>query len=409
MSDPSPKLRPMPQKHGYGVTTNQPLVDSKGFREDAQKWFTNYHFTAERFTWPEFPPKNPGAGMVIDGFSPNLNKSLHVGHLRNLAVAHSYSRVMPYSHPVALLGASLGVKSFAVDGFQQWCRFVGYNPTLYYDVLMPDDIVPTRFQEFDAEGNPLPAAEQPWVWDGPHGPVIVKRADGRPLYAYYDLAFRSQIKGELFYITGMEQKEHFYNLGLEGYHLPMGLVLGDDGKKMKSRDGTALSANDTMQMVMDGFDPPIENLQDRKQIAWNVLAWNFLSVSRASDVKFEVKKWTKVDSPGMYITYTETRVSSAFQGNVEGMRLVPQQLTEDDVKLLGAASYLTYWWKFAVDSKDVGGLANYTHELARMMGSAYERERIQGGRPGFQYAMLTALTTLQNAMWKLGMFRMERI
>jgi arginyl-tRNA synthetase len=189
----------------------------------------------------------------------------------------------------------------------------------------------------------------------------------------------------------------------------MGLVLGEDGKKMKSREGTALSADDAMRMIEDGFDPPIESPSDRRKIAWNVLAFNFLSVSRASDVKFEVQKWTKVDSPGMYITYTETRVSSAFQGNLESMKAVPQDLNDDDVKLLGMSSYLNYWWKHAVSAKDVAGLANYCHELARLMGAAYERERIQGGRKAFQFAMLVSLNTLQNVMWKLGMFRLERI
>jgi arginyl-tRNA synthetase len=405
------KLRPMPTKHGFGVTTNQPLEGAKGYRHDPQKWFHNYHFTAENYRWPEAAPTNPGAGMLIDGFSPNLNKALHVGHLRNLAVAHSLSRVLPYSQPVALLGASLGVKSFALTGFERWCNFVGYKPKLYYDVLMPDDIVPCHRRTYQEEGSPLlEEHEQPWMWDDAHPstPVILKRADGSPLYAYYDLAFRKMVEGELWYVTGMEQKEHFYNLGLERYHLPMGLVLGDDGKKMKSREGTALSADDAMRMIEDGFDPPIESPTERRKLAWNVLAWNLLSVSRSSDVKFEVKKWTKVDSPGMYITYTETRVQSACHGMTDTPN-APLDLTDDDVKLLGMSSYLTYWWKHAVESKDVAGLANYCHELARLMGSAYERERIQGGRRGFKYAIATALITLQNAMWKLGMFRLERI
>jgi arginyl-tRNA synthetase len=407
------KIRPMPPKHGFGVTTNQPLPEelAKGYRHEAHQWVHNYHFTPENYRWPEIYPVNPGLGMMIDGFSPNLNKSLHVGHLRNLAVAHAYSRVLPYSQPVALLGATLGVKSFALRGFENWCNFVGYKPKLYYDALLPNDIVPCRRQTAE-EAPETPEDERAWVYDAKYnGPVIVKRADERPLYAYYDLAFRLWVHEagvELFYITGNEQKEHFYNLDLGGYHLPMGLVLGEDGKKMKSRDGTAFSADDAVRMVEDGFDPPIESPTDRRKLAWNVLAWNFLSTGRASEVKFEAKKWTRVDSPGMYITYTETRVQSACYG-MDPMKDAPLDLTEDDVKLLGASSYMSYWWNHAVLSKDVAGLANYCHDLARMMSAAYERERIQGGRRGFKYAISTALTTLQNAMWKLGMFRLERI
>lgn len=152
----------------------------------------------------------------------------------------------------------------------------------------------------------ISAAGLPQVWDGPHGPVPVVRADGRPLYAYHDLVFAKEV-APTYYVTGQEQREHFKALGLEKHHLPMGLVLGPDGKKLKSRDGTALPAVEAIGLV----EANLNDTANKTKLAWNILAWNFLHVTRPQDVKFEVEKWTRPEAPGMHITYTHARIAKA--------------------------------------------------------------------------------------------------
>jgi arginyl-tRNA synthetase len=76
----------------------------------------------------------------------------------------------------------------------------------------------------------------PWNDDKSIKPCVIRRSDGTPTYAYHDLAFAKMVSPD-FYVTGMEQKEHFHTLGLGQKHLPMGLVLDSaTGKKLKSRN-----------------------------------------------------------------------------------------------------------------------------------------------------------------------------
>lgn len=450
-------IRPIPSTHGVGFFSMERLPEYAGeYREEQAGRYWNYHVTPDCYEWPGNVEYH--GPYIIDGFSPNLNKSLHVGHLRQLVLAKSLSALLNHGGQrakfVALLGASQGVYKYAQDELNEWFNFVNYHPEVYYDVLMPRDqeIVP-RYKKllpyvdplnrgrttanWDGVEVPLPTSEQECtVWDGPHGHVIVERWDGKPLYTFHDIAFAKTV-GPTHYITGTEQKEHFENLGLGDKHLVMGLVLGADGKKMKSRTGDSATAAEVIEQVIANLNPTDEP----KKLAWNVLAWNFLHVARSKTVKFTPEEWTKPEAPGMYITYTYARLKSALKNEPSsGMwfptwqvkavkkQFRPKQeyepeaiawskanpdpeydLTEADAKLLGFASQKKYYTQRVVDTLDPAMLANYAHDLATMLGAAYHSEKIQGGRYGFKHAVYTATNTLRECMWDLGMFPLESV
>jgi arginyl-tRNA synthetase len=366
--------------------------------------------------------------------------------LRQLALAKSLSATLPQTAAkfVALLGASLGVYKFAVDELNEWFDFVGYKPELYYDVLMPKDkdIVP-RWLEYE------PCATTGCeMWDGPKGPVIVTRSDGRPTYAFADIAFAKTV-GPTHYITGAEQQDHFASLGLGEKHLPMGLVLGSDNKKMKSRTGANITAAEIIQQIIERLDPTPEP----KKLAWNVLAWNLLHVARPKNVKFTPDEWTKPEAPGMYITYTCARIKSALKGE-DGLWFPPWQckvvharyhpqlggrfeassgwggkfdfeahckkwsaenpdpafdLTQTDADLIGFAKQYNYVHCRCIEAMDPAQLANYAYTLAAKLGVAYHSEKISGGRYGFKHAIHQAVATLRHCMWNLGMFDLEKV
>lgn len=397
-------IRPIPEGHGIGFYSNEQLPQYAGvYREEQVGRFWNYHVTSDVQKWPE--PLIKVGPYTIDGFSPNLNKSLHVGHLRQLALAKSLQSLLHESKFVALLGASQGVFEYATKELNEWFDFVNYHPTLYYDVLMPRDqhIVP-RWTEYEATENV--GCE---IFDGPKGPVIVVRSDGRPTYAFADVAFAKTVS-PTHYITGAEQKEHFQSLGLGDKHLPMGLVLGADGKKMKSRTGDGVTAKELVQEIVDHFDPT----PDPQRLAWNVVAWNFLHVSRNHNVKYDPVAWTKVDAPGMYITYTYARIKSALAGcdlqSWSKQNPDPQyDLTQADIELLGFAGQYVYYKNLSLSKLDPASLANYTYELAAKLGSAYHAEKIQGGRCGFGYAVDVACDALHSCMTDLGMFPLKTV
>jgi arginyl-tRNA synthetase len=409
-------MRPMPIKFGVGFTASEPVVPetAAGYRYEQIGNHHNYYATAENWNWPvDFV--HPKKSFIIDGFSPNLNKTLHVGHLRNLAIANSLNKTlsricqMPICYDlkfVAMLGASLGVKKHALDGWRYWTNFLGYKPEEYFDITLPDDVVET-----EVVTDPNAALGGVTIWNGPYGPVIVKRFDGRPLYAFHDLTFAAYV-GPTHYITGHEQKEHFTSLGLGEKHLPMGLVLGDDNKKLKSRTGDALPATEVMDMIvqrLEGSDHTQYESQSKQKLAWNILAWNFLHTTRDKNLKFEVESWTRPDQGGLYISYTFARAVSALNKKHQHLtKLYREQMltpfTEIDISLLGFAEQYKFYFQEAVNRLDTAPIANFAFDLARLISQAYEKEKVSGGRRSFQQAFEHATWRLEMCMKDLGMF-----
>lgn len=406
---------PMPAKYGVGFTSMDKLpkyLIGDDYRYEMVGRYHNYHFTKANYSWPMLGPLSPN--YIIDGFSPNLNKELHIGHLRNLAIAKSLHSILGDNTKfVALLGCSLGVKKAALEGWKYWTNFIGYHPEIFYDVTLPQDVVPVRSpnnEEIDEHKlaciNDGDKIDLPKFWDGPNGPVTVIRSDGRPLYAFYDLAFAAEV-GPTHYITGQEQKEHFQSLGFGPKHLPMGLILGPDGTKLKSRTGDALLATEALELVQLNLRDVPDNTG--KKIAWNILAWNMLHAARETNLKFEVEKWVRSESPGMYVTYTMTRIESALSGCSFATRPNSDLFTEIDVKLLGTASIFNYHLQQAIVKLDPAPIANYLHDLARVLNRAYDQEPIRNGRCEFVCAIGAAHATLKLGMKKLGLFPIEVI
>jgi arginyl-tRNA synthetase len=334
--------------------------------------------------------------MVLEGFAPNLNKQLHVGHLKNLAVANALSRILQPCQPVALLGASLGVLPCALHDLHDLFDFVGYHPRVTLDTDLPAGLVPSL------PGTAEYAGCQ--VWQGPLGPVVLVKSDGKPTYAYHDLAYAQLVKPD-WYVTGCEQQGHFAALGLAGKHLAMGLVLGPDGRKMKSSGGDPLLASEAFDLVIAQLDATPEP----KKLAWNVLAYGFLQKGMASNSKFDPVHMTKPSATGMYLSYTLAKVHSALGGVPLDADSPPAHLGDGDVALLGLAAYSDYYLYQAKEEKDPAPLANYLLTLAKGLANAYGKQSIKGGPAGFQFAIATAFQALQKGMVMLGLFPLHEV
>ncbi len=106
-------IHPLPKDQGVGFFSLEPVPDVEGYRYEQVGRYHNYYFTKENNDWPKSFDFNPN-DYRIDGFSPNLNKTLHIGHLRNLALAVSLSRITE-GEVVSLLGASLGILDEVIE------------------------------------------------------------------------------------------------------------------------------------------------------------------------------------------------------------------------------------------------------------------------------------------------------
>jgi arginyl-tRNA synthetase len=335
---------------------------------------------------------------VLEGFAPNLNKMLHVGHLKNLAEANALARILQPCQPVAMLGASLGILPGALEELYAWFDFIGYHPQVHLDTELPQGLVPTT------PGTGQYAGCR--VWQGPLGPVVVVKANGQPTYAYHDLTY-AQVVGPDFYVTGCEQSGHFAALGLSSKHLPMGLVLGPDGCKIKSSDGEPLLAAEAIDRVIGQLDQTPEP----RKLAWNILAYAFLQASMASNNKFDPIQMTKPTAPGMYLSYTLAKIHSALaKGGVpRNAHEPPSGLTDGDVSLLGLVAYADYYLYQAAKGKDPAPLANYLLALARGLANAYARQSIKNGSAGFQFAVSRAFQALEQGMVTLGLFPLHEV
>ena len=102
-------------------------------------------------------------------------------------------------------------------------------------------------------------------------PLIIQKADGGYNYATSDLACildRIENVGsrDLLYIVGAEQAQHFAMVfevarnagfmdeGVNAIHVPFGLVMGTDGKKLASRTGGAVHLNDLLIEAVERAD-----------------------------------------------------------------------------------------------------------------------------------------------------------
>jgi arginyl-tRNA synthetase len=335
---------------------------------------------------------------VLEGFAPNLNKKLHIGHLKNLAVAKALTGILHPCQPVAMLGASLGIVSGASEELHAWFDFVGYHPKTILDTDLPTGAVPT------VPGIGDYASCQ--VYHGPLGPVVVIKANGQPTYAYHDLVY-AQIVAPDYYVTGCEQQSHFAALGLSDKHLPLGLVLGADGTKVKSSSGTPLLASEVLELVIEQLDPTPEPMK----LAYNILAFTFLKTALSSNTKFDAVQMTKSSSPGMYLNYTLAKVHSALvkAGFTSSSSVPPPELSGTDVSLLGLASCSEFYLNAAAQAKDPAPLANYLLTLAKGLAKVYARQSIKDGSPGLQFAVSQAFKTLQKGMVTLGLFPLHEV
>jgi arginyl-tRNA synthetase len=362
-----------------------------GYHHEHNAGFHNYHFTAANFKLPPLPPAHTKP-IVLEGFAPNLNKKLHVGHLKNLALANALSHLLQPCQPVAMLGASLGIMHGAPDELQALFDFVGYKPQVCLDTSLPTGLVPTVPGTGEYAGC--------MIWQGPKGPVVVLKADGTPTYAYHDLAYARLVKPD-YYLTGCEQRGHFDALGLADKHLALGLVLGPDGKKIKSGSGQPLLASEALEMVIHQLAPTPEP----KKLAWNILAYSFLKTAMGSNTRFDPVQMTKPTAPGMYLTYTLAKIHSALaKGGVPLDDNQPPSLAETDVKLLGLAAYAGYYQHMAAQAKDPAPLAGYLLSLAKGLAMLYAKQSIKDGASGFQFAVAQAFKTLQKGLVSLGLF-----
>lgn len=240
----------------------------------------------------------------VDGFSPNLNKHLHVGHMSNLVFAKAFQGLGIGKKFIAIFGDTLDGsvnKDHALDAYEHYCKQFRYKVHRgYFASTM-------KLHDFTALVSGEGDYATTKVFDVAGEKIVGIKSDGSTTYFYQDVALAQQLKASTLYLTGLEQDNHFKLLNKmypQVSHIGLGLILLD-GKKMSSSEGNVIYLQDILETLLPQFN-------NDYNLVYNVLAGNILK-SEPKSVK-NINSETLSNpalSSGMYISYTMARMKSA--------------------------------------------------------------------------------------------------
>jgi arginyl-tRNA synthetase len=237
----------------------------------------------------------------MDGFSPNLNKYLHIGHLSNMILAKSIKSLGICEKTVSIYGDTLdGVsKEDSLNKLKEYQELFNYKPNIEY-----------MASKVKYDGNLLIDGEDKYegtkIFKYYDDKVVGIKSDGSTSYFYQDMALASKLNDSTLYLTGNEQVNHF-ELLKKFYpnikHIGLGLVKVG-GSKMSSSIGNVILASDFIEELSKKFD----NIE----LIYNVIAGFILKNTTHSDKNITLDTIDNPkNSPGLYLSYTMARLLSA--------------------------------------------------------------------------------------------------
>lgn len=330
----------------------------------------------------------PKPVKYLDGFSPNLNKYMHVGHLANLIVAKSLVSLGIAENTISLLGDLVYSDEVShEDAFNKlmyWCKEFGYKiDKIYRASQMKLDNSILENGTGDYEGTKIFNITE-------IDKLVGIKKDGTTTYFYQDVAFATLLKDEVMYLTGHEQSHHFNllkKLFPNNTHLTLGLVKVKGGK-MSTRLGNVIYLEDLINELLPKFN-------DDLKLVYNVVAGYMISSRKEKDRVFDLDTISNIDqSFGLYISYTMARLKSA------GLKINPIEKFSDPE--------LTYSVISCKKTVSPHVLFERLVDLCKKVNQLYVTHRIVDN-PENQKMFSVLLDDLALGMKKLGLFEIEKV
>lgn len=281
-------------------------------------------------------------------------------------------------------------------------------------------------------------------------PLIVKKSDGGYNYAATDLAaihYRVQVDQaqRVIYPVGAEQTNHFtqiFQVGrragwitdqVEFVHAPFGLVLGEDGSKLKTRSGEAVLLRDLLDGAIAHARADLETrLQEEGRgetpefidhvahvVGIGAVKYADLSQNRTSSYVFSYDKALALQgNTAPYMIYAYVRVQGiSRKGKIDFQHLAdcPKIILQEDHELVLAKHLLQLSEALESVATDLlpNRLCQYLFELSQKFNQFYDRcpvltapEPLQTSR--LALCVLTA-QTLRLGLSLLGIQVLERM
>lgn len=253
-------------KFGFCVYGNpdQELIDwieYWGLTTEISSKFTNIYVSDTFIMNQAF--NEPKSYKYVDGFSPNLNKHLHIGHASNLVIANALQHMNIGENFIAILGDTLSGdvnKDDALSSYDEICKLFDYKVSDKYfasEMKLEGDFL------HDGTGEYLNTK----IFEIDGEKIVGIKSTGKTTYFYQDVSLAEKLNDSTLYLTGLEQTNHFNMLeklfpGTN--HIGLGLVsLG--GKKMSSSEGNVIMLQDLIDSLMYNFNNDI-------YLVYNVIA-----------------------------------------------------------------------------------------------------------------------------------------
>lgn len=331
--------------------------------------------------------ESPNIYDFIDGFSPNLNKHLHLGHLSNLIFAKSIQSLGIGNKYISILGDTLSGKvdkDDALDKFKSYCESFGYKiDSIHFassQKLINDSVLEEGIGDYKGT----------LVFDFGGSKIVGVKSDGSSSYFYQDVALAQKLNGSTLYVTGFEQDNHFKSLKFlfpDVDHIGLGLVMVD-GKKMSSSEGNVIMMEDILDQISSKFGGD-------KKLAWNVISGHILKYSPESVKNIDLKSIDDVKSSfGLYLSYTLAKMKSA------GM--VPNDISDF------SSNQLKYAFLQAKTEKSPHYLFNSLVDHCKTVSQLYTKLYIKDNLEN-QKVYQPLLDDLLFGMKKLGMFDIDKV
>lgn len=244
--------------------------------------------------------------------------------------------------------------------------------------------------------------------DGSPLPLIIQKSDGGYNYATTDLAalrYRVQQDGaqRIIYVTDIGQSQHFAQVfavaqkagwippGVQCIHVPFGLVLGEDGKKFRTRSGETVRLKDLLDEAIRRAQQDIETRfaaeqrqespayiqQLARAIGISAVKYADLSQNRLSNYVFSYDKMLALQgNTAPYMLYAYVRVQGiARKGGVDFTNLVPEFALTEPTEFTLAKHLIQFPDVIAQMAVDLlpNRLCQYLFELSQKFNQFYDQ------------------------------------
>lgn len=249
--------------------------------------------------------------------------------------------------------------------------------------------------------------------DGDPLPLIVQKTDGGYNYATTDLAaIRYRIQTDtaerIIYITDAGQADHFAQVfqvaksanwipeNVEVLHVPFGLVLGEGGKKIKTRDGESVKLKELLDEAVDRFRNDLEArlvTESRQEtpefiatsanaVGISAVKYSDLSQNRTSNYVFSFDKMLALQgNTAPYMMYAYVRPQGiSRKGNIDYDNLGDNApiILNEELELTLAKHLLQLSAVIAELERDLlpNRLCQYLFELSQKYNQFYDKHSV---------------------------------